>query len=107
MVTDVKIVDRVEDEALFRVTWADEVDGILETIRNHDSVVLTGEGLGDHWTFQLRFPEHEDLSSFYRATRDKGIPLELNGIHNPVERSDSVTAELTDEQFQALGLYFL
>lgn len=102
MVQDVAIVDRVGNEALFRVAWEEDVDGLIEGIREADSVILGGNGHGDHWTFQLRFPEYDDLSSFYRAVVEKGISMDLESVHDPIDRADTPGMTLTDEQREAL-----
>lgn len=102
IVEAVEQVDRVGNETLFRVTWAESVNGVIETIRDTESVILGGKGHGDHWSFQLRFPENDSLSSFYRNVIDKGIDLELEGVHNPLESSEPPELQLTDEQREAL-----
>lgn len=106
LVEDVKVVDNVGDEALFRVTWSEEVNGVIDTIIKTHSVILGGTGHGDHWTFEVRFPEYDELSEFYRSVVDKDIPIEVNGIHNPVEHSGPARTKLTEEQRDALMLAF-
>lgn len=106
LVEAVELVDRVGNETLFRVAWSESVDGLIEAIRNTDSVILGGKGHGDHWSFQLRFPGNDALSSFYRAVIEKGIDLELEGVHNLLEASAPTELQLTDEQYEALVLAF-
>ena len=100
------IVDRVGDEALFRVDWTADVDGVVDAITEADCVILGGNGHGDHWTFQLRFPDYDDLSTFYRTVMDKGISVDLEGVHNPMEESGPPVGKLTAEQREALRIAF-
>jgi len=102
VVSEFALVDRVGDETLFRVAWHESVDGVIETIRDTDSVILGGRGHGDHWTFQLRFQGNDSLSTFYRTVVEKGIDLELEGVHNPLEESEAPELQLTEEQREAL-----
>lgn len=106
IVESVDLVDRAGTETLFRVSWSESVNGLIEAIRNTDSVILGGQGHGDHWSFQLRFSGNDSLSSFYRAVVEKGIDLELEGVHNPLEASEPPELQLTDEQREALVVAF-
>jgi len=104
MVSDVKVVDVIGDETLFRVDWAENIDGLITSIQQSDGVVLQGEGHGDYWTFQLRFPEYDSLSTFYRDTVDSGISIDLGNVHNPIEANPASEMGITPEQYEALDL---
>lgn len=105
-VEEVRVVDHVAEETLFRVDWADGVNGVLEAISNTEAVLIQETGHGDRWSFQLRFPESEALSTFYRGLVDKGISIDLESVHNPVDTTDQVQTQLTSEQQEALVLAF-
>ena len=104
IVESVHRVDEINDETLFRVDWTEDVDGFIDAIASADAVVLDGVGHGDHWSFQLRFPEYESLSHFYRDVVDKGISIDLGGVHDPIEAAHTREFGLTDEQTEALSL---
>ena len=101
-VEEASIVDRVGDEALFRVVWAEDVNGIIETITETESVILEGNGHGDNWTFELRFPEYDALSQFYHSVVEKDISITLENVHNPIDQSGPQPNVVTDEQGEAL-----
>ncbi|MFB6185100.1 MAG: helix-turn-helix domain-containing protein [Haloarculaceae archaeon] len=103
-VEEVLTVDDIGDETLFRVQWSEDIDGLIEALSNFDVVVLEGVGHGDHWTFQLRFPEYDTLSTFYRTLVDKDISVDLSGINNPMETSQGLEFGLTPEQREVLLL---
>lgn len=102
LVADVRVLDSLGDETLFRVTWSDDLDGIVDSIKESDCVILEGRGHGDRWTFQLRFPGNDDLSKFYRSVVDQGIPIDLEGVHNPIDQRGRPRLDLTQEQHEAL-----
>lgn len=104
MVEAVSVVDELDDETLFRVAWAEGVDGFIESITRADAVVLDGEGHGDHWSFQLRFPEYEALSTFYHDLVEKDISVDVEDIHNPIEFEETMEFGLTPEQHEALSI---
>lgn len=101
-VDEVELVDHVGDETLFRVAWTESIDGLVGAMQETQSVILGGTGHGDNWSFQLRFPGNDSLSTFYRTVVEKGIDLELEGVHNPLEASEPPELQLTDEQREAL-----
>lgn len=104
MVADVDVVERTDEEALFRVAWAEGMNGFVEALGDHGAVVLDGEGHGDRWTFQLRFPEYDALSRFYREVVGKGISVDLQSIYEPTGDASTASFGLTDEQRETLEL---
>lgn len=103
IVEEVRIVDEANEETLFRVQWSEEVNGVIDAIKDTHAVVLEGNGRGDYWSFQLRFPEYDSLSTFYRSLVEKDVSVEVEGIHNPVDSPQSAEFGLTPEQFEALS----
>lgn len=104
LVESVKVLDQVGEETLFRVRWTEDVDGVIQALVGTDCVLLDGTGHGDHWSFQLRFAEAEELSRFYQDVLDAGIPISLDSLHNPVENGQFRGPTLTEEQREALTL---
>lgn len=98
----VEIVDRIDGEALFRVDWTSEINGLIGAIIDRDAVIMEGVGSGDSWNFQLRFSNYNDLSAFYRECVTREVPLELKQVHNPVESGRRTRFGLTDEQRETL-----
>ncbi|MFB6080766.1 MAG: helix-turn-helix domain-containing protein [Haloferacaceae archaeon] len=102
LVADVRAVNELDDETLFRVSWAPDIDGLIDAIDASKAVILHGEGQGDRWSFRARFPEHDDLSSFYRTCLDEGIPIEMREVHDPLDDATADGFGLTDDQRVAL-----
>lgn len=101
-VEDVRLVDEAGPEALFRVEWAPGVDGLIDVIRGSGAIVLEAEGLGDDWSFRLRFPDHETLSEFYRACVDAGITPRIDEVNNLLGSSRDAENGITESQREAL-----
>lgn len=102
LIETVHVVDRTDVETLFRVTWSPEVNGLIDAIERSEAVLMEADGLGDTWSFRMRFPEHDQLSEFYRTCADQGLTLELDEINNPLGNETSGEFGLTDAQRDAL-----
>lgn len=102
LIEEVQIVDQVETETLFRVDWSPEVDGLIDIIEDSGAVLLEAEGLGDNWSFRMRFPDHQDLSAFYHQCTDRGLTPELVEINNPFGSSEGNGFRITEPQREAL-----
>jgi predicted DNA binding protein len=71
-------------------------------IEGSDAVLLEAEGLGDAWSFRMRFPNHQDLSTFYRQCTDRGFAPELDEVNNPFSSSEDSGVRITEPQREAL-----
>lgn len=70
-------------DTLFEVHWSPEGSGLVEALLNTNATVLDAHGTAETWDFRLRFPAHEDLSTFNIALTEKGIPVTLRRIYHP------------------------
>jgi len=77
------VVDTVDGDALVRVEWVEDVDGLLDALSDTGGTILEAVGEHDAWTFNLRFVDHDDLTAFYRECAPRGISLDLQSVHNP------------------------
>jgi predicted DNA binding protein len=102
VVASARLLDQVEDQTLFRIEWSEELNGFFDAIYDAEAVLLEGSASGDEWTFRLRFPDYEALSTFYRACIRNEIGPVLEKMHNPIEPQDAVDYGLTARQREAL-----
>ena len=99
------VLDAANGEALVRVTWREDVDGLLEVVARSEATVLEAVGEAGRWRFQLRFATHDDLTEFYRRCVDRGVSLDLRSVHEPGAASEAgVELGLTDTQRETLLL---
>jgi predicted DNA binding protein len=99
-----RVVDRVDDEALFRVEWREETDGALDALVETGGTILEATGEDGVWTIQVRFDDHSTLTAFYRECSERGVPLEVRSVHNPgIPEVVDFDVDLTDKQHEALS----
>ncbi|WP_049920957.1 helix-turn-helix domain-containing protein [Halopiger djelfimassiliensis] len=92
------VIDEVDDNTLVRVEWAGRINGVLASIRESDAILRGAVGTDDRWTFRLRFPSYEALSSFYTACTSRGVSLELVQLHEAVDGDANRRFGLTPAQ---------
>lgn len=100
-----EVVEVMNGEALVRVEWEEQVDGLLEAMAETGASILEGVGEHDVWRLRLRFDDHDRLSEFFRRCAEKRISMELETVHNPgVHQAIDLESKLTDAQREALEL---
>jgi predicted DNA binding protein len=100
-VTEIRLVDSVDDEYLMRAGWDREYVGVLSALVATNLVLLSGVGTSDGWQFEVRGESREEISEFRAYCQDKHIPIDITAVHAllPV-RGEGY--ELTDSQREAL-----
>ncbi|RQG89973.1 bacterio-opsin activator [Natrarchaeobius halalkaliphilus] len=83
-VESVSIVDRMNGHVLVSIDWIDRINGVLRAIERGDAIVTSAVGTHEGWSFRLRFPAYEELSTFYTDCADRGISIELVQLHETV-----------------------
>lgn len=77
-----EVIDEVDGRALVRIEWEAKPDGFLSVLAESDAVLLDGVGSGGFWEFELRFPDHEAMSRFYRQCTERGISVNLERVQS-------------------------
>lgn len=100
-VTDIRLIDSVEDQYLMRAEWEREYVGVLTALAETNIVVLEGIGTKDGWTFEVRGESRESISEFRIFCQEKDIPIDIRSVHAllPIQGEGY---ELTDTQREAL-----
>ena len=104
-VSNVRLVDSVDDEYLMRAEWDREHVGVLSGLTETDLVVLSGVGTSDGWAFEVRGETPEDIGEFRSYCQDHDVPIDITAVHAllPVQGEGY---ELTDTQREALVAAF-
>lgn len=104
-VTDIKLVDHVDDEYLLRAEWEQEYFGILSALAEAEVSVLTGIGTQDEWHFEVRGEDRESIAEFREYCQDNDIPITITAVHAmlPIQGEGY---ELTERQREALVLAY-
>ncbi len=104
-VTDIRLVDSVEDEYLMRAEWVQGYDGLLTALSETDLTVLSGVGTVDGWRFEVRGETQDAIAAFRTHYQENNISVRIATVHTllPIQ-GDSY--ELTETQREALVLAY-
>jgi predicted DNA binding protein len=102
LVESITQLDEFEDQALYRIEWAEEPDSVFEEIRSQRAGLLDAVGVGESWKFDLRFPTHNALSEFHSHCKEAGLPIAVNRIYRPSDTESTARYGLTDVQYDTL-----
>ncbi|MFT4889647.1 MAG: putative DNA binding protein [Halobacteriales archaeon] len=75
--------DDTGDRILYALKWDPTADELLSAIMDKGGYLLKGAGSGTQWSLQIRFPDHESLSTFDNTCREHGIDFEVERVYNP------------------------
>lgn len=94
-----------DDERLYRLEWASEVEGNLQILLSKECAIKTvnleSTTERDVWKLELICPEHETLSEIYKGCEENGISVTVDAIYRL--DSDGRTADgLSKLQYQSL-----
>ncbi|MEF8813938.1 MAG: helix-turn-helix domain-containing protein [Halovenus sp.] len=104
-VTNIRLIDGVNDEYLMRVEWDREYVGVLSALSETNLVFLSGTGTEEGWHFEVRGEDREEISKFRAYCQEHGVPIEITAVHAllPIQGEGY---ELTDPQREALVLAY-
>ena len=104
-VSNIRLVDRVEDEHLMRAEWEQEYFGILSALAKANVVVLSGIGTKDEWRFEVRGESQEAIAEFREYCQENDITIAITAVHAmlPIQGEGY---ELTETQREALILAY-
>jgi len=104
-VSNIRLIDNVEDEYLMRAEWEQEYFGILSALASANVVVLSGIGTKDAWRFEVRGESLEAIAEFREYCQENDIPIEITAVHAmlPIQGEGY---ELTETQREALVLAY-
>ena len=104
-VTDIRLVDSVDDEYLMRAEWKQEYFGVLSALAKANVVVLSGVGTKDEWRFEVRGESQDAIAEFREYCQESEIPMMITAVHAmlPIQGEGY---ELTETQREALVLAY-
>jgi predicted DNA binding protein len=103
-VRELVALDRIGKSGLYRLEWEEPSKDLIEGIAKADGVILEARGDTD-WTFRLRFPDHDNLSTFHNYVIERGLPVHINRTYTLTEATGvGRRFGLSPEQREALLL---
>lgn len=101
-VNEIYEVSSHNDETLYALDWEVTDDTFLETVRDVGGNLLEATGSPDAWGFEIRFPDHDAVSTFQERCFDADIPIDIKRIFNPTKPDAGPWYGLTAPQRQML-----
>lgn len=95
-------VDRQGDQRLYALRWDASNDHFFNAMGRVGAQVLQARGSAEMWRFELRFPDHEALSTFNGLCHDARIDLEVERVYNPTKPSLGPWYGLSERQRETL-----
>ncbi|ADJ16420.1 helix-turn-helix domain-containing protein [Halalkalicoccus jeotgali] len=102
LIDSIARLDTFEDRALYRIEWSEEPNSVFDELQSQRAALLDAVGVGESWTFELRFPDHEALSEFYAHCTEAGLPVAVERIYRPSDSDLTTRYGLTDAQYDTL-----
>lgn len=104
-ITELSVVDRVEDGTLFAARWNRESAGTLFGIARTGGTLLGARATCEQWRFEVRFDDRADTAEFHAFCREQNVPLSVERVTTaPVP--DGERYGLTGEQREALAVAY-
>lgn len=95
-------LDRVGDQALYRVDWAETESGLINGSREVDAAIVNAVGR-ETWRFRLHFLDHDRLAAFYNYCTRHDIPIYLERVYSLADAAGEGRAfDLTPARREAL-----
>ena len=98
-------LDSQENRTLYKIEWAEAVDGFLSAVADHDLLIESATGTDECWHFRLQGPDRGNLSAFQETLRERGVSTTVRRIWNP-EVTNKDRYGLTEKQRETLELAF-
>lgn len=104
-VTDIRLIDSVDDEHLMRAKWVQTYNGLLAALAEANLTLLSAVGTREGWRFEVRGDSQEAMAAFREYRRERELPVEITTVHAlfPIQ---SEGYALTDSQREALILAY-
>lgn len=92
----------LDDSALYRAQWAEQVQSLLYSIAEEEGTILDGVGSSGTWQFTLRFPDRDSLSNFRQRCDELGISLNVQRVYSVSADQIDMAYGLTAKQRETL-----
>lgn len=100
-VQETRVLERVEDGALFRAEWAPNAE-LLWGMERLDATILASEGTAEQWRFEVRAQDRDTFIKFQEIFHDQDVPISLVRLYDLAELVDGDRHTLTPDQRETL-----
>lgn len=101
-IRELRRLDRFDEATLYRAEWTENVQAIVYAYTQIGAVILDATGQQDTWEIQLRFDDHDQLTSFQTYCADSGVTLQVKRLFEVSHPHTGRQYGLTEKQHEAL-----
>ena len=101
-VEEIRVISEHDEEILYALDWDISTDEFFEGVLVHDGTITGATGSETTWAFEVRFEEHEKLSSFQEYCVEQDLDVSFNRLYNPTKPDAGPWYGLTAAQRTAL-----
>lgn len=101
-VTDIREISSHDGEILYALDWDIGDDDFFQGVMEHDGTVMQASGGASTWSFELRFEDHDHLSSFQEYCMENDIDIDVLRLFNPTRPDAGPWYGLTPAQRNAI-----
>lgn len=105
-VESITVLDEFDDRVFVRLQWMTLKNPFLDLLDERDVVLVGARGTGDGWEATLRFPDEAALRTFYEASEQRGLGVELRAINGARVDERGGTDALSPVQRETLEAAF-
>lgn len=88
-------------EYLYRMTWIDRIQLLLQMITNSHASILDAYGADGTWSLRVFFPSRDDLNATHEFCEAHGLTFDVNRIRE-MDSEPKGRYGLTEDQYAAL-----
>ncbi|MEA1932009.1 MAG: helix-turn-helix domain-containing protein [Euryarchaeota archaeon] len=101
------LLERFDNGRLYKLEWGDNACPVISEIIDNEGTLLSASGDPAAWEFEIRFPEHTNVSEFFRDVTDAdGVELSLRSLVKEIDFESADGGILTDKQERTLKTAF-
>lgn len=94
---NVGFIEDFDEEWLFRMTWVDQVDLLVQMLTNSETTILDAVWRNGQWHLRVLYPERESFSKTHAFSEDRGLTFAVRTIpeleSDPAGRHGLTTAQ--------------
>lgn len=100
-VAETRLLDEVENGALFRAEWAPTAE-IISGLKRLEATIIDSEGTSERWRFEVRAEERERFIEFQQVFQEQGIEISLGRLYDLADVVGVDQRTLTQKQRETL-----
>lgn len=100
-VAETRLLDEVENGALFRAKWSPTAE-IISGLKQLEATIIDSEGTSERWRFEVRAEERERFIEFQQVFQGQGIAISLGRLYDLADVVGVDHLTLTQKQRETL-----